>query len=287
MKQLIIFLLIFSNLVVQASSTEIADLNSIFKTNWTHTYLKAEEGKADLMKEYIIKNWFVMDEVAVQQGLFRNYHIITNQQSQQDTSWDLIVAVEYYADESYTNIATSFEKIRTAHKVHAVTGLNRGDFKVIKSELVSVEDKYREPLACPIENYQILKPFLGFWEYIDTSNEDKNSYGNLEFRISSLDCSTVKQARFYESNTGYISQGRYDANENKWIESYSTGVEFEWRNINGETFMYNISSQLPDNNLRRNQWESIDKDRVKIIEQYSKDNGTSWETRSITELHRR
>lgn len=74
------------------------------QTNWTYTYLKAKPGLEAELKDFIIKNWFKMDEIAVDQGLFRDFQIIDNLAEPNEdapTAWDFIVAVEYYGNESY------------------------------------------------------------------------------------------------------------------------------------------------------------------------------------------
>ncbi len=87
-----------------------------FKTNWTYTYLKATDGNREALREFIEQNWFEMDRIAVERGLFRDYQMIENlavSASENPTEWDYIVAVEYYGDETYSDIVEGFESIRS------------------------------------------------------------------------------------------------------------------------------------------------------------------------------
>ena len=93
-------------------------------TTWTYTYLRAKEGRKDLLHRFIRENWFAMDSMAVQQGLFRQYELIENLGQQDSLAWDFMVAVEYYTEGTYADIAESFERIRDAHSTVRIDGLD-------------------------------------------------------------------------------------------------------------------------------------------------------------------
>ena len=46
-----------------------------WQNTWTYTYIKAKENQRNNLKQFIIRNWFAMDSVAVQKGLFNDYQL--------------------------------------------------------------------------------------------------------------------------------------------------------------------------------------------------------------------
>lgn len=105
---------------------------------WTYTYIKSknEERKHEL-KQIILKNWFAMDSIAKEKGLINDYQLIENISTKDDLEWDFIVAVEYYTEDNYSDIAQEFEKIRESHQTVKVNGFIFPQVGlVVKSELV-------------------------------------------------------------------------------------------------------------------------------------------------------
>ena len=111
-------------------------------SNWTFTYLKAMEGNREPVRQFVEKNWFVMDKVAVERGLFKSYHLIENiteSGSRGDSDWDFIVAVEYFEDQSYADIQQEFEDIRSEHQTVLIDGKTLGDLgTIVRSERVLI-----------------------------------------------------------------------------------------------------------------------------------------------------
>ncbi len=104
---------------------------------WTFTYLKANENQTSNLKTFIEKNWFVMDHIAVDQKLISNYILYENADNTA-ADWDMIVAVEYFSREGYSEIASQFEEIRQKHQEVKIKGLGFKDLgKVIRSETVT------------------------------------------------------------------------------------------------------------------------------------------------------
>ena len=104
---------------------------------WTYTYLKANEGQRENLKQIVIKNWFVMDSIAVDQGILSSYELIENQNKADSTAWDFIVAVEYFTANTYADIAEEFSAIRQAHQTVKVNGQTFPQAgRVVKSETV-------------------------------------------------------------------------------------------------------------------------------------------------------
>ncbi len=86
------------------------------------TYLKAKPGKrADLIR-FIKANWFAMDQLGVERGLFTYYRLYEDIDNNAD--WDLVMAVGYPQAEGYEQPATKagFTAIRKAHVEILVDG---------------------------------------------------------------------------------------------------------------------------------------------------------------------
>ena len=111
-------------------------------SNWTFTYLKATQGNRESVKLYVEKNWFVMDKVAVERGLFKSYRLIeniTDSGSRAESEWDFIVAVEYFENQSYADIQQEFEEIRSKHQTVLVDGKTLRDLgSIVRSERVLI-----------------------------------------------------------------------------------------------------------------------------------------------------
>lgn len=107
------------------------------QNTWTFTYIKsANEQKANL-KEFLKKNWFVMDSIAVKQGLFNDYELIENVSKNDTLEWDFIVAVEYFTTGAYADIADKWQAISKAHQTVRINGFGFKDLgKIVKSESV-------------------------------------------------------------------------------------------------------------------------------------------------------
>lgn len=86
----------------------------------THTYLAATPGRRAALARFVIANWFAMDAIAVEQGLFRSYRLLENPAAGED--WDLIVEVVYNDACGYACVAERFEAIRRAHATVAIDG---------------------------------------------------------------------------------------------------------------------------------------------------------------------
>jgi hypothetical protein len=129
--------IILLSLAMVGCSTETKKKIPIEGLTWTYTYIKAEEGKRKELKEILIKNWFAMDSIAVQQELINDYELIENLNTKSDVDWDYIVAVEYFTEYTYKDISVEFDKIRQAHQTVKINGLTFPQAgKVVKSETV-------------------------------------------------------------------------------------------------------------------------------------------------------
>ena len=89
----------------------------------THTYLRAKPGlRADLIA-YIQANWFAMDRIGIEQGLFTSYALLERGDSS-EANWDVIVAVGYPTADGHDapGVADAFRAIRAAHQEIKING---------------------------------------------------------------------------------------------------------------------------------------------------------------------
>jgi hypothetical protein len=105
------------------------------------TFLKSNSGARDKLKQFIVSNWFAMDEIAVKQGLMSAYTILDS--GDDDGDWNLIVKVTYPNDKGYDGIKDEFEKIRQTHKTILVDGKGLRDLGKIVSSKKLFEDKVK------------------------------------------------------------------------------------------------------------------------------------------------
>jgi hypothetical protein len=110
-----------------------AQTNVENKTLWTFTYLKATEGQKADLKLFLEQNWLAMDKIATAQGLFKQFHLLENNDASKD--WDFTVVVQYQNEKGYEGVKVEFEKIRQAHKRVLINGKGMGELgKIVKSE---------------------------------------------------------------------------------------------------------------------------------------------------------
>ncbi len=90
----------------------------------THTYLRAAPGKRAALITYIERNWFVMDHIGIEQGLFTSYALL-ERADDTEADWDVIVAVGYPTAQGHDapGVADAFKTIRAAHRETKVDGL--------------------------------------------------------------------------------------------------------------------------------------------------------------------
>lgn len=288
-----------SNPSLEAESSESVFTLSFkaSQTNWTYTYLKAKPELEGELKEFILKNWFVMDETAVDQGLFRDFQIIDNLAEPSEgepTTWDFIVAVEYYGDEGYTDIREGFEAIRSSHGTQLIDGKSLRDLgSIVRSERVIRQDTRGAGRTCVGEQFAILKPYLGVWdEYLEGSDPEKSG-GVLEVSVDPFRCNLEKHFILHGQDFSYSTLGYFDTANGGWKERYhfSNGRNslYEWREEDGDLFLYLSSDPNSENplNLRRNQWTDVLNDEFAIIAQASEDGGVTWTTLSTTRIVKR
>jgi hypothetical protein len=86
------------------------------------TYLKAYDGLKDDLRTFIERNWFVMDQKGVEQGIFTSFWLMED--VDENASWDFVMAVGYPQLEGYENsdAKLKFDAIRKAHVPVPVNG---------------------------------------------------------------------------------------------------------------------------------------------------------------------
>lgn len=91
------------------------------------TYLKAIPGKRADLIAFITANWFAMDRIGVERGLFTSYRLFADIDDNPD--WDLVMVVGYPQPEGYEQPATkaAFDAIRAAHRQVLIDRQGLGD----------------------------------------------------------------------------------------------------------------------------------------------------------------
>ncbi len=145
-KLVLVFIVSLVAFCTVPSDEQTVDDSNVTLTNWTYTYLKAHSSQQAQLRRFIEENWFVMDEKAVEQGLFKSYKLIENLSSSPTSAepeWDFIVGVEYFGDQTYADIADGFERIRNDHDTVLVEEKNLRELgSVIRSERVRYHMTY-------------------------------------------------------------------------------------------------------------------------------------------------
>lgn len=99
------------------------------------TYLKANPGDRERLAKFIVANWFEMDRIGLNEGLFTSYRLYENPES--DADWDLVVAVGYATPLGFGDpkIGSRFEQIRAAHKTVLIDGKRLAELgKIVRIE---------------------------------------------------------------------------------------------------------------------------------------------------------
>ena len=261
-----------------------------WQNTWTYTYLKAREDQRNNLKAFISKNWFAMDSIAVQRGLFNDYQLLENTNKSTDAEWDFIVAVEYYTKGTYEDIREEWMKIRSDHKPVAIEGYAFPDLgHIVKSETLTVSPETNSAI-CQGEQFEILKPFMGRWqEYLVEGAEEKR-YGILSIALSPESCSLTKNFSMLTSSFSYRTLGYYDRNSETWKETYTFShggyAIYEWKTVNNEVVMELISSAASSKKRRRNRWIKVKKNDFFIVAEESADAGKTWSQISETHMKR-
>ncbi len=270
--------------VVGLSSSPAFGQQSETPYTWTYTYIKAKEGQRENLKEFLEKNWFVMDSIAVQRGLFNAYRLIRNNDTALDAKWDYIVAVEYFTRGTYADIEAGWVEIRRSHSTTLVAGKNFPDLgSIVDSQQLVFERK--DNAQCQGARYAVLKPFLGRWDEYSVTDEGENLFGRLHISIDPSGCSLRKEFQLLARPFSYSTLGYFDNDQQAWIETFSGGSVFKWVKDGDDVLMVNLGAK--GTSRHRNRWTTPDNGIFQIIEERSDDEGRTWKTKSVTKVKRR
>lgn len=283
---------LFLHLMLLAILTNHLIAQSVNQNTWTFTYLKANKGQKDNLRVYLEKNWFVMDNLAVKQGLFNDYELIENANKDENSEWDFIVAVEYFTSGTYADIAEKFEIIRKEHKTVNVNNLGFKDLgKIVKSETIQKKSDIKSTAKCTGKQYEILKPFLGVWDEYSVENDKENLFGKLEITLNAEGCNLAKRFVLYNKNFTYLTHGYFDPSENSWIETFTFNnggyAKYKWVETGKDVVMERIASSSKSDVLNRNRWTNITSNTFDILEERSSDAGKTWKIFSTTRLRKK
>ncbi|MBY0520260.1 MAG: hypothetical protein K2P79_07525 [Sphingomonas sp.] len=98
----------------------------------TQTYLRATPGNRAALIAYIERNWFAMDRIGIERGLFTNYALL-ERADDKPADWDVIVAVGYPTVQGHDapGVADAFKAIRSAHREIKIDGRGLGELGMI------------------------------------------------------------------------------------------------------------------------------------------------------------
>ncbi len=262
------------------------------QNTWTFTYLKAATGQKDNLKDFLKKNWFAMDSIAVRQGLFNDYELIENINTEGSLTWDFIVAVEYFTVGAYADIAEKWQVISKAHQIVNVNGLSFKDLgEIVKSETVQKKSDVKYIPRCIGKQFEILKPFLGNWEEYTVEDGKEQLFGRLTITLNTEGCSLNKRFLLYNRKSTYLTSGYYDLVENAWIETFTFRngdySKYKWVEEGKDVVMVRIASSSKSDYLNRNRWTNITSESFDIFEERSYDSGKKWAVYSTTKLKRK
>lgn len=274
------------------STTTYLKAQSSNQNTWTYTYLKATSGQKDNLKEFLKKNWFAIDSIAVRQGLFNDYELIENINKEDSLTWDFIVAVEYFTAGTYADVAEKWQVISKAHQTVKVNGLIFKDLgKIVKSETIKKNSDIKNIPQCIGKQFEILKPFLGNWEEYTVEDGKEQLFGRLTITLNAEGCSLNKRFLLYNRKGSYLTSGYYDFAENAWIETFTFRngdySKYKWVVEGKEVVMVRIANSSKSDYLNRNRWTNITSDSFDILEERSYDSGKKWTVYSTTKLKRK
>ena len=261
-----------------------------WENTWTYTYLKAKEEQRENLKQFVIKNWFAMDSIAVRKGLFNDYRLLENQDQSTDAEWDYIVAVEYYTKGGYADIQAEWQEVRKNHTTVLIDGYSFPELGgVIKSETLALNPE-SSTKDCDGPGKAVVKPFLGQWLEFEEGNEKEGPYGKLSITLSAAGCALQKKFSMLTSPFSYTTLGYYEATSENWVETYtfSNGgyAVYEWKVIGDEVVLELTKSSFMNKERKRNRWTNMTADSFQIIAETSNDNGATWQVASTTTMRR-
>lgn len=114
----------------------------------TVTYLKSQPGKLPELERFVRANWFAMDEIAVQQGLFVSYEWLDS--GDDSSPWNALVIVTYNDEKGFDGIAQRWAPIKAKHEEVRPDGLGMKDLgRVLETKILSERLPFMSKRAIP------------------------------------------------------------------------------------------------------------------------------------------
>jgi hypothetical protein len=114
----------------------------------TLTYLQAKPGRLAQLERFVRANWFAMDEIAVQQGLFVSYEWLDA--GSDEGPWNAIVMVTYNDEKGFDGIQQRWVPIQSAHKEVRPDALGMRDLgQVLETRKVLEREPFTSKRATP------------------------------------------------------------------------------------------------------------------------------------------
>jgi hypothetical protein len=101
------------------------------------TFLHASPGRRDALECFLVANWLVMDQRAIERGLFTHavLHAVTGAGFQVGAATvDFVMEVGYHTPGGYADVEASFATIRAAHQTVLIDGLGLRELGQIVGE---------------------------------------------------------------------------------------------------------------------------------------------------------
>jgi hypothetical protein len=114
----------------------------------TLTYLHAKPGRLAQLERFVRANWFAMDEVAVQQGLFVSYEWLDT--GSDEGPWNAIVMVTYNDEKGFEGIQQRWATIQSAHQEVRPDAMGMRDLgQVLETRKVLEREPFTSKRATP------------------------------------------------------------------------------------------------------------------------------------------
>jgi predicted SnoaL-like aldol condensation-catalyzing enzyme len=159
------------------------------------TFIKSTPNQRELLKQFIIANWFAMDQVAVANGLMTSYSLTDT--GTDDGTWNVLVTVVYKNEAGYEGIKDAFEVIRRQHATVLVQG------KALR-DLGSIVDSKRT-----FETVAIATPALPKDDRLERNKANVLAFYDLMFNQSKPEQAMQKYgAEQYRQHNPEVPDGR-------------------------------------------------------------------------------
>lgn len=114
----------------------------------TVTYLQSQPGKLPELERFVRANWFAMDAIAVQQGLFVSYEWLDT--GGDAAPWNALVIVTYADDKGFDGIADRWAPIKAGHEEVRPDGLGMKDLgRVLETKILFERSPFVSKRATP------------------------------------------------------------------------------------------------------------------------------------------